>query len=110
MMTPGMAGVQGQQAETSALVEGFFFGSADLLFGLEPVVKLGAGLVAAVDVEFVRSMADSLFERKCLFLAFFCACGCWHEITSDDDGSTAVPQSETTWKLKIRPWIRVRPS
>ena len=40
-------------------VNGLFLGSVDLFFGLEPVVKLRARLVASLDVEFVGSSPDS---------------------------------------------------
>src|SRR5260370_37077136 len=47
---------------TSALVDGLFFGSANLFFCLEPVVALRAGFVAALDVEFGGAALDSFFE------------------------------------------------
>ena len=62
----------------SAFVEGFFFGSADLFFGLEPVIELRAGFVAALDVEFVGAALDSFFEGEPFLKAFFCRCGCCH--------------------------------
>src|SRR2546423_1635634 len=46
MMTPVAGGVKGQQTKTSASVDGFFFGAADFLFGLEPVVEFAAGFIA----------------------------------------------------------------
>src|SRR6266496_2074801 len=68
--------------EKSAFVESLF-GAADLLFGLEPVVELRAGFVAALDVELISSSADAFFEWK-LFArgrGFFCAArGGRHEI------------------------------
>ena len=77
-----------QQSETLALVDGFFFGSADLLFSLEPVVDFRAGLIAALDVEFMRSAADTLFEWKCLARGVFYACGGRHGFTSHNHAST----------------------
>ncbi len=53
-----------------------------LFFGLGPIIKFGAGLVAALDIEFVSATADAFFERKRLDRGFPCVCGCWHEITS----------------------------
>jgi hypothetical protein len=34
----------------------------NLLFGLEPVVEFGAGLIAALYIEFVRSALNLFFE------------------------------------------------
>jgi hypothetical protein len=45
-------------------VYGSVFGSADLCFGLKPVVKLRAGLLASLEVDFVSSSPDSSFARK----------------------------------------------
>jgi hypothetical protein len=61
-------------------VEGFFFGSPNFLFGLEPFVYFTSGLIAAQYVEFVRSAADTFFEWKRFGRGFFCACGGRHEI------------------------------
>ena len=78
MMTPVAGGVKGQQTETSALVDGFFSGAANLLFGLEPVVEFRAGLIPSLDVQFVRSAADTFFEGEPFLKAFFCRCRCCH--------------------------------
>ena len=40
----------------------FFFGSADLVFGLEPVVEFRACLIASPEIEFVGSASDTFFE------------------------------------------------
>src|SRR5437879_13551782 len=55
-----------------------FLGSANLLFGLEPVVEFRAGLIALEDVQLVGSPPDSLFKRQRLDRRFFRACGFWH--------------------------------
>src|SRR5713226_1564057 len=73
--------------EKSAFVESLF-GAADLLFGLEPVVELRAGFVAAQDVEFVGTALDAFFEWKRFARGFFYACGGRHGITSTDHGIT----------------------
>ena len=65
-----------------------FFGHANFLFGLEPVIDFGARLIAAQDVEFVGSSPDSFFERTGRDLRFFCRCWCRHRCTSSDDGIT----------------------
>ena len=57
------------------LGSGPFFLGSDLRFGLEPVIEFRAGLIASLDVEFVRSMADAFFEGERLDRAFLCACG-----------------------------------
>ncbi len=49
-----------QQSETLALVDGFFFGSADLLFSLEPVVDFRAGLIAATIQKVLVKLAVNL--------------------------------------------------
>ena len=41
-----------------------FLGSANLLFGLEPVVQFRAGLIAPQDVQFVGPALDSFFEGE----------------------------------------------
>jgi len=41
-----------------------FLGSAAFLFGLLPVIKFRAGLIASQDVEFVNSALDSFFEGQ----------------------------------------------
>ena len=46
----------------SAFVDRVFFGLANLLFGLEPVVEFRTGLIASLNVEFMGSSSDSLFE------------------------------------------------
>lgn len=38
-------------------------GSADFVFGAQPVLEFGAGVAAALDVELIRTEADSLFQR-----------------------------------------------
>src|SRR5713101_1019457 len=63
---------------------GFFFGSANLLFGLEPVVELRVWLIASLDIEFVGSSPDLFFARRRRELGFLCRCGCGHGITSGD--------------------------
>ena len=81
MMTPAASGVKGHEVgkrRQSAFVEGFFFGSADLFLGLEPVIELRAGFVAALDVEFVGAALDSFFEGEPFLTAFFCRCRCCH--------------------------------
>jgi len=52
-----------QQSETLALVDGFFFGSADLLFSLEPVVDFRAGLIAATIQKVLVKLAVNLEWR-----------------------------------------------
>jgi len=42
--------------------DGFFLSLLNLLFGLEPVVEFRAGLIASLELEFVSSLSDSLFE------------------------------------------------
>jgi hypothetical protein len=64
----------------SALTDPLLLGSLNLLFGLEPVVELAAGLVAALNVKFVRSAADAFFEGGLLDRWFLCTCGCGHGI------------------------------
>jgi hypothetical protein len=71
-----------------------FTGPYSRLFGLEPVVKLRARLIAALDVEFVGAVADLFFEWKRFDRGFLCACGCWHGITSGDHGITDGVRSE----------------
>jgi len=67
-------GLRGSEAESLAFVDDFFLGSADLLFGLEPVIELRAGFVAALDVEFVGAALDSLAKGSNEFDAY-AACG-----------------------------------
>ncbi len=52
--------------------------SANLLFGLEPIVEIRAGLIASLNVEFIGSTPDSLFKRKRLDRRLLRACGFWH--------------------------------
>src|SRR6266852_2627187 len=73
----------------SVFVDGLFLGSADLFFGLKPVVEFRAGLVAAQDVEFVSSASDSFFAWKRFDWGFLCTGGCGHGITSGDHDSIA---------------------
>jgi hypothetical protein len=35
-----------------------------LFFGLGPIIKVGTGLIAALDIEFVSATADAFFERR----------------------------------------------
>ena len=65
-----------------------FFGSANFLLGLEPVIEFGARLIATQNVEFVGSSLDSFFKRDCSCWGFFCECECRHEITSGDHTCT----------------------
>ena len=51
--------VAGWERLFRGLVDGLLHGAPDLLFGLEPVIEFRAGLIAALDVEFIRSAADS---------------------------------------------------
>jgi hypothetical protein len=46
-----------------------------LFFDLEPVIKLGAGLIAVLYIEFVSAAVDAFFERKVLDRGPRCACG-----------------------------------
>ena len=62
----------------SVSLSSLFLGSANLLFGLEPVIEFRAGLIASLNVEFIGSSSDSLFERKRLNRGHSCACGFWH--------------------------------
>jgi len=55
-----------------------FLGSANLLFGLEPVVEFRAGLIALLNVEFIGSSSYSFFERKRLDRRLLRTCGFWH--------------------------------
>jgi hypothetical protein len=65
MMTLAKATSKVSKRTRSALVDGLLLGSANLLFGLEPVVYFRTGLIAADDVQLVGAAADALFERKC---------------------------------------------
>ena len=79
---------------TSALIDGFFFGSANLFFCLEPVVELRAGFVPVLDVEFVGAALDSFFEGEPFLKAFFCRCRCCHWDHLWLEGIIGVRQSE----------------
>jgi hypothetical protein len=46
----------------SMFADGLLLGSLDFFFRLEPVVKLRAGFIAALDVEFIRSSSDTFFK------------------------------------------------
>jgi hypothetical protein len=61
-----------------------------VLFGLQAVFELRAGLVAAQDVEFVGSASNAFFKCKRLERRFLCTCGCWQGITSGDHRITEV--------------------
>jgi hypothetical protein len=65
-----------------------FLSLKNLLFGLEPIIEFRARLIAALDIQFVSATLDAFFERKRLDRGFPCFRGCWHGITSGDDGST----------------------
>jgi hypothetical protein len=41
-----------------------FLSLKHFFFGLEPVIELGARLIAALDIEFVSATADAFFERR----------------------------------------------
>jgi hypothetical protein len=56
--------VAGGERLFTSFVDRFLFGSADLIFGLDPVVYFRTGLIASLEVEFVGSVPDSLFEGK----------------------------------------------
>jgi hypothetical protein len=56
------------------LVEGCLRRPANFLFGLEPVLQLGARLVTSLDIEFVGSSLNSFFKRKHLDCGFLCPC------------------------------------
>jgi hypothetical protein len=70
-----------------------------LFFGLGPIIKFGAGLIAALDIEFVSATADAFFERKRLDWGFFCFRGCWHKITS----GLKLPQTVSDRKASVHP-------
>ena len=53
---------KGLQMKKSPFVDGVFFGLANLLFGLEPVVEFRTGLITSLNVEFMGSWSDSFFE------------------------------------------------
>jgi hypothetical protein len=59
-----------------------FLSVEHLFFGVEPVIELGARLIAARDIELVSAAANAFFETKRRDRGFPCACGCRHEITS----------------------------
>jgi hypothetical protein len=63
---------------------------------LEPVVEFGAGLIAALDVEFVGSPANSFFQGKCFDWGNLSPCGCRHGITSGDERITDGVRSEAS--------------
>ena len=78
----------------SAFVDGFFLGSADLLFRLEPVVQFRAGLIPSLDVQFVRSAEDTFFEWKCFdWGLLLCRCGGRHGISPP---ATTLAQTSLT--------------
>lgn len=79
---------------TQAFVAGVFFGLANFLFGLEPIVEIRAWLIASLDVELIGSSPDSFFERTRRDLGFGCRCWCRHWCTSGDDGITDDVRSE----------------
>src|SRR6266705_181664 len=84
--TPRVAQAKGPAASCCYVAEALesvfpgslFLGSANLLFGLEPVVEFRAGLIALLNVEFIGSSSYSFFERKRLNRGHLCACGFWH--------------------------------
>src|SRR5665213_4520985 len=67
-----------------------FFGSANFLFGLEPVIEFGARLITALNVALKGSSMDLFFERTRRELGFPCRFCCRHRCTSSDDGITDV--------------------
>ena len=67
----------------SARLDRFLLGSTNLLFGLEPIVELRAGLIAALDVEFVGPAPDAFLKWQRLDRAGI-------RITSGDHGSVPV--------------------
>src|SRR6516162_7101664 len=73
--------------KNSAFLDSFLFSSANLFFGLEPVVELRAGLIASLNVQFMGSPPDFFLTRQRLDWRFLSTCGCGHGITSGDDGS-----------------------
>src|SRR5580700_4069314 len=79
--------VAGGERLFTSFVDRFLFGSADLIFGQEPVVYFRTGLIASLEVEFVSAFADAFFKMKRLERCFLCACGCRHGITSRDYSS-----------------------
>lgn len=48
----------------SILIYAVLLSLANLRFGLEPVLKIRARLITSLDVEFVRSSLDALFDRE----------------------------------------------
>src|SRR6266852_8246417 len=73
-----------------------------LFFGLEPVIKFGAGLIAVLDIEFVSAAADAFFERKFLDRGFLYACGCGHGFTSTVTVSQAAPGRNIVCRMRLR--------
>ena len=67
-----------QIAKNSSFLDSFLFGSANFLFGLEPVVEFGAGLIASLNVQFIGSPLDSFVEWQRFDRGFLCMCRCWH--------------------------------
>jgi hypothetical protein len=51
---------------SSAFVQCFFLDSANLLFGLEPVIEFGARLIAAQHIKLVGSKQDTILDWKLL--------------------------------------------
>src|SRR5712691_1652066 len=75
---PAYAGTSSTAEDTSVLVEGIFLCQANFLFGLEPIVQLGARFVASLDVEFVGSSPNPFFKGERLDCGSLCAGRCWH--------------------------------
>jgi len=59
-------------------------------------------LIASLNVQLVGSPANSFFQGKCFVWQSLSACGCWHGITSGDDGITDGVRSEASLIYKIR--------
>src|SRR5665213_1008696 len=80
-----------------------FLGSANFLFGFEPVIEFGARLITAQNVELKGSSMDSFFERTRRELGFPCRCCCRHRCTSSDDGITDGNRTERELTRSWRP-------
>jgi len=76
-----------------ALIQSLVFGSANLPFGLEPVIKLRAGLITALDVEVISAATDALFEWS-VSSGVLLRVGGRHGVTSGEDTNTARHGSE----------------
>ena len=67
---------------------------ANLCFGLEPVLKLGARLITSLDIQFVRSSLDAFLNGEYFDIGSLCVRSDWHESNLRDHRITGRTRSE----------------